>query len=460
MEQEYTGIERRKSSWKKYRNIGITAFLVVAAAVTLVFFFYRMDIVFEYTGKVLAILAPVLYGILFAFLLNPIMSFFETKIYNLLKRRLKKLTRAVKLARILGIIIAVTIAVLLISLLIYLIAPELTNTVMGLAAELPNQFQNFLAWFNGLTEGEGTITEILRTAVNKGTEYVESFIENDLTAQITSWLEYIANGVFGVFEFIYNIIIGLVFSIYMLANKENFAGQAKKFIYATFKPHKANSIIITSRRCHKIFNGAIVGKVLDSAIVGVLCFVGMTVIGLPYPLLISVMIGTTNVIPFFGPFIGAVPSALLILVVDPLQCLYFIIFIIILQQIDCNILDPRIVGGSIGLSAFWVLFACILFGGLFGLLGLLLGVPTFACIYYVVKGSLENKLKKKGMHTETDDYIALDYIELVKTETSATTTTSGEAVDENILKKIDRILDVSDEAENIKKKKKTKKKRR
>lgn len=402
--------KRRKIDKSGYIRLGITAFLVLAASIFVVFLFVKAENVNAFVTALKSVLTPVFYGAIIAYLLNPIVNFLDERLSGFLQKHLKKQTRAKKISKVVSIIVTVIFALSLVTALFYLIVPEVSSTISVVVNELPGQVDNFLKWFDGLLQEQTQIGEMLQRTVKTVTIYVEDFIENQLVDQITGMAEYLLSGVWGVVNVVYNIVLGIVFSIYMLSSKDKFSAQAKKITYAVFNRRNANSLIRTARNCHRIFTGAISGKILDSAIIGVLCFVGMTLIGLPYTVLIATVIGVTNVIPFFGPYIGAIPSALLILFVDPLQCLYFIIFIVLLQQFDCNFLDPRIVGGSVGLSAFWVLFACILFGGLFGLPGMVLGVPTFACIYTIVKEILEKRLKKKGLMTATDDYASVDAV--------------------------------------------------
>ncbi|MDE5894106.1 MAG: AI-2E family transporter, partial [Acetatifactor sp.] len=203
-------------------------------------------------------------------------------------------------------------------------------------------------------------------------------------------------------------------SIYILGSKEKFAVQAKKLIYACYQPDSANVIINNFRFAHNTFIGFISGKILDSMIIGLLCFIGTTLMQTPYAALISVIIGVTNIIPFFGPFLGAIPSAVLILVVDPmhpLNCVYFIIFILILQQVDGNLIGPKILGDSTGLSGFWVIFAITLFGGLFDVLGMIVGVPIFAIIYAAVRSHVNSALIKKNMPIKSDIYENIECVD-------------------------------------------------
>jgi predicted PurR-regulated permease PerM len=208
-------------------------------------------------------------------------------------------------------------------------------------------------------------------------------------------------------RFLLNIVIGLIVSIYLMASKEKFSGQAKKIIYALFKPVRANVIVETARKSNEIFGGFISGKLLDSAIIGVIAYVVLAILRMPDPVMIAVIIGVTNIIPFFGPFIGAVPSFIIVVLQNPIQGLYFLIFIVVLQQVDGNIIGPKILGNSTGLSPFWVVFAILLFGGLWGFPGMVLGVPTMAVIYYIIKKIVEYGLRKRGLREETNCYITL-----------------------------------------------------
>ena len=207
-----------------------------------------------------------------------------------------------------------------------------------------------------------------------------------------------------------NVLIGVIISVYLLVSKEKFLRQSKKVIYALCKPKKANLILHIGRKANEIFNGFIIGKIIDSAIIGVLCFIGVSIFKMPYALLVSVIVGVTNVIPVFGPYIGAVPCAILILLVDPMKGLGFIIFIILLQQLDGNVIGPKILGESTGLSPFWVVFSILLAGGLFGIVGMIVGVPTFALIYYIIKLFIQQKLEAKNLPTDTNEYTDVSHV--------------------------------------------------
>ena len=218
-------------------------------------------------------------------------------------------------------------------------------------------------------------------------------------------------GVISLLVWLKNLLIGVIVMIYLLNIKDQFVALAKKITYGLFSVEWANRIVREARFIHKVFGGFIIGKIVDSLIIGIMCFVCLSFMKMPYTLLVSVIVGVTNVIPFFGPFIGAIPSAFLILLVSPIQCLYFLIFILLLQQFDGNILGPKILGDSTGVSSFWVLFSILLFGGLFGFVGMIIGVPTFAVIYRLTGDFINSKLKKRKLSVRTEDYQELDYVE-------------------------------------------------
>ena len=243
------------------------------------------------------------------------------------------------------------------------------------------------------------------------TEIIKNWMSTDLLNRVNDLMSGLTAGVINILTELMNIIIGLIVSAYVLFGKEKFSRQCKKLTYAVFKPSSANMILHLTIKSNDIFGGFIIGKIIDSAIIGVLCFIGLSILDMPYTMLVSVVVGVTNVIPFFGPYIGAVPSAVLILLTDPRMGIYFIIFIIALQQFDGNVLGPKILGDTTGLSAFWVVFSILIAGGLFGVPGMILGVPAFAVIYYIVGMLVDNRLKKKKLPPDTDSYDEYSYVD-------------------------------------------------
>lgn len=411
MKEEKLIVERRGSKWKIYAVYGLTAFIVIAAAILLVFMFVRHEDFSESLLKIRKALAPALVGAVMAYIMNPLMIFIEARLKQFFYKHSRKLSRADKAARVISIIITLILVLLLVGYLVYLLIPQLITTVMGIGDTFQYQVANVENWYAGLGLDGTLIGSYLEIGFEKLTEYVSDFIENGLLDFAKNVLGSVATGAWRFIGTIYNILIGLIFSIYILGCKEKLSAIAKKIVYAIFKRKMANNIVRITRACHSKFTGAITGKIIDSFIIGVLCYVAMVLLDIPYPPLISVIVGVTNVIPFFGPFIGAIPSSILILFASPVKCLYFVILIVVLQQLDGNLIGPKIVGESVGLSPFWVLFACTFFGSLWGVAGMLIAAPLMACIYMIVKELVENRLHRKGLMTETSDYEDLDRVD-------------------------------------------------
>lgn len=399
-----------KEGVKPFLYMGIAAFLVIAASVTFFFILYRMDEITELFYKIVGILQPIIYGFVMAYLLNPIMMFFELKLLPSFKKGIKNPKKAAIVTRYICIFIALIIGIVCLFILGSFIIPELIVSITGIAKSLPEQVETFTSWAANLLSSNKDLGPYIQQGLVKATDYMENWIQTDLIATLNTWLSYFATGIIGVVNVLKNLIIGIIVSIYILSEKDRFAAQGKMIMYGLFKERIANTVIDTIRQSNHIFSGFIIGKIIDSTIIGILCFFGLTIFKMPYPLLVSVIIGVTNVIPFFGPYIGAIPSALLILFVSPIHCLYFVIFILVLQQIDGNIIGPTILGDSTGLSAFWVIFSILLGGGLFGIIGMIIGVPTFAVIYYIIEKFISYCLAKRNLMKTSEDYKKVDRI--------------------------------------------------
>ena len=235
-------------------------------------------------------------------------------------------------------------------------------------------------------------------------DYGKNWLETDFSDYASKLASSFASGVLGAVNFIKNLAIGIICAIYLLLSKKLYLAKIRKLLYCMFNKENVQKIIRVCKRSHTVFSGFINGKLLDSLIIGVLCFIGVTALRMPYTVLISVIIGVTNVIPVFGPYIGAIPCALLLLLTEPVKGLYFVIFIILLQTLDGNILGPKILGQKIGLDTFWVVFAIVVGGGLFGIIGMVIGVPVFAVVYYAVKVLVNRRLSKKGLPVSLNEY--------------------------------------------------------
>lgn len=398
---------------KKYLYWGITAFGVIVASVLFFFLLFRIDRMSVVMASVFRILEPIIYGLVIAYLVEPVMSFFEKHLITLFSKWTKKMPpKKIKtLSRCLGIFIGLLLCLIAVAGLIGMIIPQLLNSILGIIDTSQSSFNTIQNWINDLLSDNPHYVEIATSVFGTISSFIEQWMQSDLLPKIQQIMTNLTTSVLSIFTVAKNLLIGLIVSIYVLYSKDLFAAQAKKILYASLRPEKANTLIRTVRYTHKVFGGFIVGKLLDSLIIGVLCFIGMNLFRMPFPLLVSVIVGVTNIIPFFGPFIGAIPSALIILMVDPLQCLYFIIFILVLQQFDGNILGPKILGQSTGISCFWVIFAILVGSGLFGFLGMLLGVPIFAVFYTGVRYLIERSLEKKQLPVDTNSYMNLHHID-------------------------------------------------
>ena len=275
--------------------------------------------------------------------------------------------------------------------------------------DFPAKSRSFTEWMNNLSLNE-QLTQWIEGTISSLINNIEEWAKTSLFDKVEEIFSTVTLGVVGVINIVENFIIGIIVSVYLLASKEKFIGQSKKILYALFKPKKADAIIEFSRESNRIFSGFIVGKLIDSLIIGIIAFVVLSIIKMPYTIIVSVIVGVTNIIPFFGPYIGGAICFILILLTDPKAALIFLVFVIILQQIDGNLIGPKILGESTGLSSFWVIFSILVGSGFFGFIGMLLGVPTFAVIYNFVKKIINNRLQKKKLPQNTDYYHKLDYL--------------------------------------------------
>ncbi len=399
----------------KFFRWGLTAFLVIAAGITFYYFMFHSSNIKSDIDMIAEILAPVVVGVAIAYLLTPLLNFVENKfLYPICRKcHIRESKRRTAVVRGIGILITAFLFTELIYVLISMLVSEIVPSVQNIIMNFDSYTANFTKWLNRTLEDNPETGSYLIKLVDMYSSEFEHWIA-DILPNTLELIRTVSLSVIGVFGFLWDFVIGFIISIYVLANKEKFAGQAKKAAYALFEQDTANRVIRNFRFTHKTFIGYLGGKIVDSIIIGILCFIGTTIMKTPYAALVSVIIGVTNVIPFFGPFLGAIPSAVLIFIVDPmhpLNCLYFAIFILALQQFDGNILGPKILGSSTGLTGFWVIFSITLFGGLFGVAGMVVGVPIFAVIYAAARSLVNEKLKKKDMPTETKKYECLEYVD-------------------------------------------------
>ena len=388
---------------------GMTMFLVIMACVVLYFALLRLDSITNAVSMVIDVLKPILYGMVIAYLLNPIVKQVDRILVPRLEKYMQK-NRAKKCSRGIGVILSLVFLFALITALCNMLIPELVKSIRDLIITLPGQLNNVVDWFNHLQASDTAMGILMRNALEEGTTTLQNWLRTDLMPQVNTIMSNLTVGVLNILNEVLNFLIGLIVSVYLLFSKEQYSAQCKKMTYAFLKTNHANMLLRLTKKSNEIFGGFIIGKIIDSAIIGVLCFIGLSLIKMPYTLLVSVIVGVTNVIPFFGPYIGAIPSAFLILLSDPKKGLYFIIFILVLQQIDGNVIGPKILGNSTGLSPFWVVFSILIGGGMFGFVGMIMGVPTFAVIYYIISMITSQRLERKNLPLTTVHYGVKSYV--------------------------------------------------
>ena len=398
---------------KKYLYWGITAFLVIAASILFYYVLFHGASLSSGISTFVGIAMPIIDGLVLAYLMTPILNKIEKCVIKPLYTKAKVPETPKSKRRMRGLSILVTIVLILIILYEFfgLIIPEVVRSIQSIIFQFPIYINNLENWAMGLIKNNPDLEEVVDAIIAQYSNKILDYLNSNLLPHINGVLKTLSSSVIGILKAMWNFVIGFIISIYVLGSKEKFAGQAKKIAYAVFDRKTGNEVITNFRFIHSTFIGFIGGKIVDSIIIGIICFICTTVIGTPYAILVSVIIGVTNVIPFFGPWIGGIPSTLLVLMVDPRQALYFLILIMVIQQFDGNILGPKILGDSTGLSGFWVIFAITIFGGLFGVLGMVVGVPIFAVFYAAVKASVNRMLKKKNLPTDIKPYMTVGQID-------------------------------------------------
>ena len=390
---------------RRYVYLMLSIFGGIGLSVVLFFVVYRFRGVGDALNKLGSILAPFAYGGVVAYLLRPMCNLYEGLFQKYLPKKLKKLSNglAVGLSMISGLLIVYA--------LIIMIAPQLFSSIQTLWLSLPDKISALYAWAMATFGENEKLVSLFNTVYNTVNTDLQNWADNTLAPYVSSVVSIVSgvgSSVWKVLMFLYNLLIGLIVAVYLLFSRKKFARQSVLIIRSALKPKWAELLLDEVAFIDRMFGGFIDGKILDSAIIGVLCYIGCTIFRFPNALLVSAVVGITNVIPFFGPIIGAVPSTLLILIESPIKALWFVVFVLALQQLDGNVIGPKILGDRTGLSSFWVLFTIILFGGLWGVFGMVIGVPLFGVIYDTVKKLVRRGLDKKGQIEVWEQYKA-DY---------------------------------------------------
>ncbi len=422
----YTMKIRWNNRYIKWSCTIIVTFCICLLFYYLLFFGSNIKAAFSNAYK---ILMPILFGCIMAYLLTPTINWIEKRILNPIIHKIKFKNKEIfrPYIRAISIVLTSLLYYIIIRMIITMLLSQIVPSLQNLLNNFEDYWTNFQVWleellstrpawldtiFSNNPKIEEQIVSVINNYSNELTGYLDKALV--LLSKSGEFLKTVSVSIFNVLKVLWNFVLGFIIAIYLLANKERYSNQAKKVIYAFWERDKANVLINNFRFAHNTFIGFIIGKVIDSIIIGCLCFFGTSLMHTPYAALVSVVIGVTNVIPFFGPFLGAIPCSILILVVDPthpLNFVYFAIFILFLQQLDGNFIGPMILGDSTGLSSFWVIFSITLFGGVFGIPGMIIGVPVFAIIYAAIKAHVNEKLYKKEFKTKTADYHNVECID-------------------------------------------------
>ena len=374
-----------------------------AISLSVIFFFilYRAQALGDVVDQIMEILMPFVYGGVIAYLLCPICNKYSGFFTRILPVKAKKWAEPIALT------LSLLTGLLVVYVLIIMMVPQLVDSIVSIWNSLPGEVEDLFNWFRenyGDSEELQAILAYLNTSYDTIYATIDSWAETTLVPYISNIVSGVGMGVMKVLNFVMDFVIGIIAALYMLANRKLFKRQGALIIRSALKPRWAELVIEEIKYVDKMFGGFIEGKIVDSLIIGVLCYIGCSILKFPNTLLVSAIVGVTNVIPFFGPFIGAIPATLLILIESPIQALWFVIFVFLLQQLDVNVIGPMILGDATGVSSFWVLFSILLFGGMWGLVGMVVAVPLFAVIYDLIRRLVFRGLRKRGCEDVLEDY--------------------------------------------------------
>ena len=373
----------------------------MASGILCAFVLFKMPVIISVLKGITEILKPFLYGVVFAYLLAPLCNKIEEKLFQIFP---KAKTKARRFICFIAIVISLCVAIAVIWLIIMMIIPQVWDSVMKIIQMVPQKLIVVNNWIEHMLENQPELQAYFEEFSSQAESNIDSLLNVDTIQKVQSIINSLSVQLFGVLGVVKNIFLGLLISAYLLGSRKLFGAQAGLILHGVFSDKWAKIIEEEIRYTDKMFNGFLVGKIIDSAIIGLLCFAGTSIMGFEAPAFISVIIGITNIIPFFGPFIGAIPCGLLLLLENPMHCLYFIIFIFVLQQLDGNVIGPKILGNTTGVSSFWVLFAILLFGGMWGVVGMVIGVPLFAVIYDIIRKLVYRGLRKHKRESMIADY--------------------------------------------------------
>ncbi len=397
----------------KYFKWGLTAGITLICVVLVFFLFDKAPTVHGAVGKIIGILSPFIYGIIMAYLLNPVYNWCNYNLMKILNKRSRMNDeKKTVVSSAVSVAFSIVLFLVIISALMVSVLPQLVSSIYDLVVSLPNYATRVVEWVDGVNFLSDGLKEKITAAMDSGVNYLYDWMKTSLFPHIKDVALEVSAGIMGAASVVFNIFIGVIVCIYLLLGKKKFAGQAKKAAFSVFEKDTANGVIGAFRFVDKVFSGFVSGNLIDALIVGSITGIVMSLLNWPYALLISVIVGVTNLIPFFGPFIGGGIGAILLVGEKPMTAVYFLIFILVIQQVDGNIIKPKVLGDNVNLASFWILFSIIVGGGMFGFAGMILGVPVFTVIYSFISWGLKRRLAKKNLPEHTDEYVNVDYYDV------------------------------------------------
>lgn len=401
---------------KKYLYWGVTAFLVIAAAIIFYMIVNNLGWLGDTVNRVAVVISPFIWGFVIAYLLFPLMKIYQRYLFRPLAGKIftKGETRQHRidvLSRGLAVFLSIISLIIIVGGLFWLVIPQLVSSVERIVTNSEAYIATADAWITNVLMDYPEIEENISEYFGDVSNGIFNWASTYLLPQMKNILTNVTSSVYYVLRGVYNVIIGIIVSVYMLCSFETFAAHGKKILYAVLSLEASEKVLDAVHFVNKVFMGFISGKLLDSLIIGILCYIGCSILRIPFAMLCAFLVGVTNIIPFFGPLFGMIPSAFIILMESPIHALIFVVFVILLQQFDGNILGPKILGSRVGIGGFWVMFAIILGAGFFGFAGMLLGVPVFVVIYTLIKNLVHKKLSRSGLPVETDEFKTIDHID-------------------------------------------------
>ena len=373
---------------KAYLYGALAGFGAISLSVVFFFLLYKLSEIRGAVDTLMEILAPIVYGGVIAYLLRPICNWYLEKLEKIIPKL------SLKVADALAVLLAMVTGVLVVYALIAILAPQLYDSIISIWESLPDKADQLIAILEVQFAENKEIVQFFDQSGETIYTAVDNWVKTTIMPNLSSIVSGVGMSVWKVLVFLKNLLIGVIVAVYLLLNRKQFLRQCTMLLRSTLKPKWAKLVEDELVYIDMLFGGFITGKLLDSAIIGVLCYIGCSAFQFPNALLVSAIVGVTNIIPFFGPFIGAIPSVILIFLEEPVKGLWFVLFIFVLQQLDGNVIGPKILGDKTGLSSFWVLFSMVLFGGLWGLAGMIIGVPLMAVIYDLVRKYAYRGLKR------------------------------------------------------------------